>query len=143
MNDCFSGCINLISIDMSRLDLSRNRCFMNFFKNNKNLIDVKFPTKEFHNIYWFYNMFNGCEKLTSIDMSTVYNDNAGDYDYMFYGCKSLEQIIIPKFHKKYRGSLTKELFFNVPKNATIIINQAFYESIQDQLKDFDSVFRYN
>ena len=117
--------------------------FYEFFYNNKNLIDVKFPKKEFHNIYWFYNMFNGCEKLTSIDMSNVYNDNAGDYNYMFYGCKNLEQIIIPKFIRKYSGSQKQNLFYNVPKNVTLLINQAFYESIQEQLTDFESVFRYN
>ena len=143
MNDCFSGCINLISIDMSRLDLSKNRCFMNFFKNNKNLIDVKFPLKEMHNIYYFYSMFEGCEKLKYIDMSNIYNDNGGTYYKMFYGCKNLETLVLTEFYKSYSGPSKYDLFYEVPKNVTIYINQGFYNSIQNQLEDFENVYVYN
>lgn len=142
MNDCFSGCINLISIDMSRLDLSNNQCFMHFFQNNKNLIDVKFPEKKINKIRWFYNMFEGCEKLTSIDMSNVYNDNAEYYQNMFYGCTSLNTLILTNFRKSYNGYYKYNLFKGVPKNATIMIKQAFYGSVEDQLKDYTNVYKY-
>lgn len=140
MNDCFSGCINLISIDMSKLDLKNNRCFMSFFKNNKNLIDVKFPSKEFKNIYWFYSMFEGCEKLESIDMSNVYNDNAEYYYNMFKGCKSLKELTLENFHKPYYGNQKYDLLKNVPKNATIVVHEAFYNSVKEQFDGFTNIF---
>ena len=139
MNDCFSGCINLISIDMSKLDLKNNRCFMNFFKNNKNLIDVKFPSKEFKNIRWFYSMFEGCKKLESIDMSNVYNDNAEYYYNMFKGCTSLKELSLENFHMPYYGSQKYDLLYNVPKNATIVVHKAFYNSVKGQFNGFTNI----
>ena len=141
MNNCFSGCTNLISIDMSKLDLSSNRCFMNFFMNDINLEEVKFPEKGFNNIYWFYRMFYGCKKLTSIDMSYVYNDNGEYYYEMFKGCTSLEIINLPGFRKPYFGISNYDMFVEVPKNATIIINREFYRSVEEQLEDFVEVFQ--
>ena len=143
MNDCFKGCINLISIDMSKLDLSSNRCFMNLFKGDINLIDVSFPLKEFHNVYWFYRMFEGCEKLSSIDMSSVYNDNGEYYYEMFKGCKSLEEIKLSKFRRPYLGSQKYNMFLGVPKNATIVINSGFYSSIHEQLIGFENVYTWD
>ena len=142
MNDCFSGCTNLISIDMSRLDLSSNICFMNFFMNDINLEEVKFPEKGFHNIYWFYRMFYGCKKLTSIDMSNIYNDKGESFNQMFYGCEKLEILFLPNFSKSYKGPSNYNMFVNVTKNATIIINKAFYDSVKDQLVDFPEAYPY-
>lgn len=51
MNDCFSGCINLEYADISNLDLENNKGFMNLFKDNKKLKEIKFPIKPFSEIY--------------------------------------------------------------------------------------------
>jgi len=142
MNDCFSGCINLEYVDMSRLNLENNHCFMNFFKNNKNLEEVKFPEKDFHNIHWFYGMFYGCEKLKYIDMSRVFNDNAEYFYDMFRGCKSLEILVLPDFDKECPFCSKEDMFLGVPKNATIAINKNFYKSIEYQLKEYDYSFGY-
>lgn len=142
MNDCFSGCTNLESIDMSKLNLENNRCFMNFFKNDKNLKEVKFPQIYIHKIIWFYRMFYGCEKLESVDMEFVYNDN-GEYFYeMFKGCKTLQYINLPNFKKAYSGINKYDMFIGVPKNATILLNNNFYNSIKDQLDGYKSVYHY-
>lgn len=139
MNDCFYGCTNLEYVDLSNLDLTNNHCFMNFFSGDKNLKKVIFPNKPFSNIYWYYNMFKGCESLTSIDMSMIYNTN-GEYFYqMFYGCKNLKFIDLSKFNKYYKGYSKYSIFYNVPKNANIIIHNNFYKAIQDQLIEYTRV----
>ena len=139
MNDCFSGCSNLKVANLSNLDLTNNHCFMNFFKNDINLEQVTFPSTGFSQIYWYYRMFYNCESLTSIDMSLVSNSN-GQYFYeMFYGCTKLQFIDLSSFGKEYNGYSNYNMFINVPKNAYIKINQAFYKGIKTQLNDFTNV----
>ena len=136
MNDCFCGCINLEYVDLSNLNLKNNRCFMNFFKDDKKLKEVKFPDESFNNIYWYYRMFYGCESLTSIDMSNIHNTN-GQYFYeMFYGCTNLKSINLGGFNKRYYGYGSYDLFIKVPKNAEITIHNNFYQSIEEQLNNF-------
>ena len=136
MNDCFCGCTNLEYADLSNLNLENNRCFMNFFKGDKKLKEVKFPVEPFSNIYWYYRMFYGCESLTSIDMSNIHNTN-GEYFYeMFYGCTKLRSIDLGGFNKAYDGYYKYDIFVNVPKDAVITIHNNFYRSISGQLTDF-------
>ena len=136
MNDCFCGCINLEYADLSNLNLKNNRCFMNFFKDDKQLKEVKFPEESFSNIYWYYRMFYGCESMTSIDMSNIHNTN-GQYFYeMFYGCTNLKSINLGGFNKRYYGYNSYDLFINVPKNVEITIHHNFYQSIEEQLNNF-------
>ena len=137
MNNCFSGCTNLEYVDLSNLNLTNNKCFMNLFQNDKKLKEVKFPVEYFGNqIIWFYRMFYGCESLTSIDLSNMHNTNGQYYYEMFYGCINLKSINLGGFYGKYSGTENYNIFINVPKNATIIIHNNFYNNIAGQLKDF-------
>ena len=136
MNDCFCGCTNLEYADLSNLNLKSNRCFMNFFKDDKKLKEVKFPVESFSNIYWYYRMFYGCESLTSIDMSNIHNTN-GEYFYeMFYGCTNLKSINLGGFNKAYNGYYNYDIFVNVPNDAEITIHNNFYTGISKQLNNF-------
>ena len=138
MNDCFCGCVNLEYADLSNLDLTNNRCFMNFFKGDKKLKEVKFPAESFSNIYWYYRMFYECESLTSVDMSKVHNSN-GEYFYeMFYGCTKLKSINLGGFNKVYNGYYNYDMFVNVPKDADITIHDNFYQGISKQLGSFNN-----
>ena len=139
MNDCFCGCINLEYADLSNLYLKNNKCFMNFFKGDKKLKEVKFPSESFSNIYWYYRMFYGCESLTSIDMSNIHNTN-GQYFYeMFYGCTKLKSINLGGFNKAYNGYYNYGMFVNVPKDAEIIIHKNFFNGISNQLINFNNI----
>jgi len=139
MNDCFYGCTNLEYVDLSNLDLTNNRCFMNFFSGDKNLKTVIFPEQSFRNIYWYYNMFKDCESLTSINMSMIHNTN-GEYFYqMFYGCKNLKSIDLSNFDKYYQGYSKYSIFNDVPKDAIIKIHQNFYNTVKDQLTGFTNL----
>ena len=125
MNDLFAYCDDLEYADLSRLNLKNNKCFMNFFKNDTKLKEVKFPTIDFHNIYWFYGMFEGCESIASIDLSSAYNDN-GQYFYnMFKGCKNLTKINLINFRKSTINYYAYDLFKGLPDKGEIIINRNF------------------
>ena len=57
MNGCFSQCHNLEYVDMSKLNLSNNLCFSQFFEDNFKLKKVKFPDIEINNVIWLNYMF--------------------------------------------------------------------------------------
>ena len=134
MNDFFAFCDDLEYADLSRLNLKNNKCFMNFFKNDAKLKEVKFPIIDFHNIYWFYGMFEGCESITSVDLSNAYNDNGQYFFNMFKGCKSLKKINLKNFRKKVNPHYDAyEMFIGVPENGEIIIHHNFEESIKEQI----------
>ena len=135
MNDCFSGCINLISIDMTNLNLANNICFMHFFDGDYNLKEVLFPKNKIYNIKYFENMFYGCSSLTSIDMSSVSNRNGLYFQKMFYGCTNLKTIRLDSFTKSYFGYDKCDMFKDIPKNISIIIHTNFYQSIKEQLSN--------
>ena len=135
MNDFFAYCSDLEYADLSRLNLKNNRCFMNFFKEDTKLKEVKFPKINFNNIYWFYGMFEGCESITSVDLSSAYNDN-GQYFYnMFKGCKNLKKINLKNFRKRTTSvyNYAYDIFKGVPENGELVINSIFYESIKSQV----------
>jgi len=133
MNDLFAYCDNLEFADLSRLNLKNNKCFMNFFKNDTKLKEVKFPIINFNNIYWFNGMFEGCESIASIDLSSAYNDK-GQYFYkMFKGCKNLTKINLINFRKSTIDDYAIDLFIGLPDNGEIIINKNFYESVKKQI----------
>ena len=139
MNDCFCGCTNLEYAFLNNLNLKSNKCFMNFFRGDKKLKEVKFPSEPFNNIIWFYNMFYGCESLTSIDMSNVGNTH-GEYFYqMFYGCINLRSIDLSGFNKAYKGYFKYDMFINVPKEAEIKIHINFFNSVSYQLTSFKNI----
>ena len=144
MNDCFRGCTNLEYADLSNLNLINNKCYMNFFENNKKLKKVKFPNEYFGDyIIWFYRMFYGCESLTSIDLSNFHNANGQYYYEMFYGCGKLKSINLGGFNRAYNGAYSYNMFINVPKDAQIIIHNNFYRSISGQLNSFgNKIIKY-
>ena len=110
-----------------------------FFRGDKKLKEVKFPSEPFNNIIWFYNMFYGCESLTSIDMSNVGNTH-GEYFYqMFYGCINLRSIDLSGFNKAYKGYFKYDMFINVPKEAEIKIQINFFNNVSNQLTNFKKI----
>ena len=117
---------------MTYLNLKNNRCFMNFFKDDYNLKEVKFPIEAFDNIYWFYRMFYGCKSLTSIDMSLVSNYNGGTFYEMFYGCTNLKSIKLNSFTKACTTCPRYDMFKGIPPNFSISIHTNFYETIKEQ-----------
>ena len=132
MNDCFTNCPNLESVDLSNLDLGNNKCFMNFFRDNKKLKEVHFPKSDI-NPYYLYGMFQNCESLTSIDISSIHNDNAYPMNNMFNGCSNLKTLNISGFTKTNVD--ISNMLDGLPKNGNIIANPIFKLKIEYQIPE--------
>ena len=93
----FSNCINLTSIDFSRISLNYKLNFNKIFYGCYNL--------KFVNLYNIYpnnvkNMFYNCRSLTSIDLSKISPVYIESTEYMFYNCLSLKTINFKDFYLK-------------------------------------------
>lgn len=82
----FSGCSNMVSVDLSSLDTS-------------NVEDMSF-------------MFTGCSSLTSVDVSGFDISSVSNMGFMFDGCSSLESLDISgfKFNKNNYYSMDTVLY---------------------------------
>ena len=67
MNNMFSGCSSLISLDLSGFDTS--------------------------NVTKMYNMFNGCNSLISLDLSNFNTIKVTNMQHMFYNCSRIITIL--------------------------------------------------
>ena len=128
MNEGFYNSPNLESVDMSNLNLGKNRCFMNYFANDVKLKEVKLPKTEIKNAYYLNGMFKNCKSLTSIDLSTLYNDGVQYTEGMFSGCSNLETIKIDKF--KNVKVLANDLMHGLPENGKIIVSKELEDYIR-------------
>ena len=129
INNCFSNCPKLEYVDLSNLDLSNILFFMNMFKDDKKLKEVRF-SKIKTIPYTLYGMFQNCESLTSIDLSFIDNSQALFINDIFNGCKNLKYININNFKKTGHND---NIFNGLPENGKIIIDKNFMSVIEEQL----------
>ena len=129
MNDFFSNCPNLEYVDLSNLDLSNILFFMNMFKNDRKLKEVRFP-KIKSNPFTLLGMFQNCESLTSIDLSFIDSSQISFINDIFNGCKNLKFININNLKKT---GYNDNIFNGLPENGKIIINKNFISVIEEQL----------
>ena len=122
-SDLLSGCVNLIEVDLSRLDTSNVTRMSHMFWNCKRLTTLdlsNFDTKNVHNVDlmfgWCsnltdldvsgfdtsslthaYGMFEGCASLTNLDVNGFDTSQMNCMDYMFGKCSSLTNLDVSGF----------------------------------------------
>jgi surface protein len=133
MNDCFANCPNLEYADLSKLDLSNNHCFMNFFKNDKKLKEVHFPEKAIENVNYLYGMFQNCESLTSVDISSFSNSKVHSVESMFDGCTNLRSIKIGGLKNTIISN--NRFIYNLPSSGNITLSKEYKNLLEDKIPE--------
>ena len=132
----FSGCINLISVDLSKISLKINQQLNEMFSGCKSLVYVNFNSSNIIPSYTVRKMFYGCSSLTSIDLSRLNMSSVSTFEGMFSGCFNLRELNIKNFELKKAINI-KEMFSNcnslvkldlsIFRNSKIEnMNKAFY-----------------
>ena len=103
MEDMFQYCLSLTSLDLSNFDTSL-------------VISMK-------------NMFEHCSSLTSLNLSNFKTFQVENMDSMFESCINLEYINLYNFGENKLEDNDYMMFYNVPENVVICINQNFSEEI--------------
>ena len=107
----FSGCKNLISVDLSKIAVNSKSKMGNMFSNCVNLVYVNFNLKKYFIAEQAQNMFFNCKSLTSINLSKLNISLVTSLSEMFAGCNSLKSININNFKLSSATSINS-MFMN-------------------------------
>ena len=100
MSFMFSGCRDLISIDLSKVNTSKVNNMEYMFRECENLINANFNSFNTSKVVNMKGMFYRCESLTSLDLSSFKTNKVTDMSEMFYNCHSLETLNLNSFNVK-------------------------------------------
>ena len=119
----FSGCINLISVDLSKISLKINQQLNEMFSGCKSLIYVNFNSKNIIPLSTVYKMFYGCSSLTSIDISRLNMSSVTNFEGMFSGCYNLRELNLKNLELK-KATNINEMFSNC--NSLVKLNLSIF-----------------
>ena len=126
MMDLFSGCTNLTEINFGYINTSKVKTMEGMFKDCENLekVDLNFTnTTSLNNMQW---MFQNCSSLENIDLSNFNTENVTNMQEMFSNCTSLKKINLSSFDMRNNIN-TQRIFNNVGSdNLEIIVNKQDY-----------------
>ena len=129
MTNMFDSCYNLTKIDLSNFDTKSVYSMSYLFYRCYSLTSIDLSNFSIQKVGFLEGMFRECHSLTSIDLSHFNTENVTEIDYMFYGCENLRYIDISQF--SYYENVS--LFYDLPENGTIAINNDFISLIDKQI----------
>ena len=94
----FSGCDDIIEMDLSHFDTSNVIDMRYMFRGCSSLTSLdlsNFNTSSVTTMEW---MFSGCSSLTSLDLSNFNTSSVTNMFRMFYGCSSLTSLDLSNFN---------------------------------------------
>lgn len=118
MQDMFSGCSSLTSVDLSLLNTANCTTMRNTFNDCSSLQSIDLSSLGSNALVDMYGTFYNCEKLKSIDLTNFNSSNVENMYGLFYGCKSLESIDLSDFNTSNVQNMAY-MFFNCTKITTL------------------------
>ena len=97
MNDMFSGCKSLTSLDLSSLDTSNVTNMGCMFSGCSSLTSLDLPSFDTRNVTNMGGMFSACNSLISLDLSSFDTRNVTNMGGMFSGCNSVTSLDLSSF----------------------------------------------
>ena len=129
MNNMFSNCSSITSLDLSNFDTSNVTNMSAMFNECTNLTSIDLSSFDTSSATSTGYMFCGCSSLTSLDLSSFDTSNVTDMNRTFAGCSSLKDVYITveATLMKLTNNLTSQGDTYIPKTATIHYNGVDYK----------------
>ena len=105
MEDMFSWCSSLTSLDLSSFNTSKVRYMGDMFHYCKSLMNLDLSSFNTSNVTKMFGMFDGCSSLTSLDLSS-FNTSKVTAIGMFKGCSSLTSLDLSSFNTSKVTNMT-------------------------------------
>lgn len=96
-SDIFSGCKNMISVNLSSFDTGSVTNMSGMFAGCSSLVNVDVSGFDTSKVTNMFGMFSGCSSLSEIDLSNFDTGKVTDMSFMFSGCSSLSEIDLRSF----------------------------------------------
>ena len=135
MEDMFSWCSSLTSLDLSSFNTSKVRYMRDMFHYCKSLMNLDLSSFNTSNVTKMFGMFSWCSSLTSLDLSSFNTSKATDMDGMFSWCSSLTSLDLSSFNT---SKVTAIGMFNGCSSLTSLDLSSFNTS---KVTDMSGMFR--
>lgn len=136
MYEAFSGCYNLTSLDVSGWDTSNVACMAGLFEYCFDLASLDVSGWDTSNVTEMYRVFNDCRSLKSLNLSNWKTSNATSIAYMFAGCSALSSLDLSNWNT---SSVTNmySMFNNC--SGLVSLNMSGWDT--SKVTDMSSMFR--
>ena len=125
MSYMFSGCSNLISLDLTSFNTATVTDMSYMFSDCSSLTSIDLTSFNVKNVTSLQRMFSGCSSLTSLNLLS-FNTNKVQYVAgMFNGCSSLTSIDLTSFNTVKVKNMSN-VFKGCSSLQTIYVSDAFY-----------------
>lgn len=106
----FFNCVNLLSVNLSKLDTSKTTSLEYAFSGCKSLTDIDLSTLDTSSVRSFADVFQDCSSLRSVNLAGWDTSSGNNFRQMFIQCASLEELDVSSFET---GNVTtfKEMFY--------------------------------
>ena len=94
----FSGCSNILEIDLSNFDTSEVTFMNKMFSGCTKLIKLNLSKLNTSKVISMNSMFNNCERLTLLDLSSFDTSLVNNMNSMFYRCRALSTLDLSNFN---------------------------------------------
>jgi surface protein len=99
LNDVFSGCKNLTSVEFNGLDTSEVTDMRQLFSQCESLEEVSLnDLSDTSNVQYMHGMFSHCNKLKKISMDKISTASSKEMSFMFNACAGLEELSLGNFN---------------------------------------------
>ena len=122
MSSMFHRCSSLTSINFTNFNTSKVIEMWSMFYNCSSLTSLNLSSFDTSQVTIMQTMFKGCSSLTSLDLSNFNTAKVESMWGMFDGCINLEYINLQNFIDAPTTNYD-DMFYNVPENIVICINE--------------------
>ena len=122
MSSMFSSCFSLISLDLSNFDTSLVTDKKYMFSSCSTLTSLDLTNFNTSLVTDMKFMFGDCSSLTSLDLSNIDTSLFANMSSMFDHCINLEYINLKNFNES-KLNYSNDIFYNIPENIVICINE--------------------
>ena len=128
MQFLFHTCILLTSLDLSNFNTEKVVDLGYVFYNCWSLTSLNVSNWNTISATSMAFMFYNCYSLSSLDLSSFIADKVNHFECIFYNLVSLEYINLENFYtdKKIKSHDYQKLFYNVPDNIVVCMNDENY-----------------
>ncbi|MBQ3655320.1 MAG: BspA family leucine-rich repeat surface protein [Bacteroidales bacterium] len=141
MEDMFSNCQRLTSLDVSGLNTQNVTNMSNMFRDCKHITNLDISGFNTQKVTNMSNMFLGCKNLTSLDVSRFNTEKVTDMSDMFRDCQLLTSLDVKGFNTQNVTNMSN-MFCNCKKLTSVNVsgfNTQNVTNMSGMFKDCSSI----
>ena len=124
MQQMFSGCSDLTTLDLSGFDTQKVTDMSQMFEYCNRLTSLDLSNCSNEELTNMSYMFNGCKSLSTLDLSSFNTQSVTNMASMFFSCSSLTSLDLSSFDTR-NVSQIYQMFYNCNKLETIYASKNF------------------